>query len=156
MAFSPPPSDDDCRAAVEASTNFPAHSEAARSIGVTVSQLKSRIRLFYERGLGGTKPVLPGYRISKTTAVTNEDGDIVREFIQQRPELGEAFEVPPGHAIKGVSALVDSGGRTIQQWIEDGEVPAVKLGSCWYIPAEWLFPILPPDHPDRREADRQP
>ena len=127
MAFSPPPSDDDCRAAVEASTNFPAHSEAARSIGVTVSQLKSRIRLFYERGLGGTKPVLPGYRISKTTAVTNEDGDIVREFIQQRPELGEAFEVPPGHAIKGVSALVDSGGRTIQQWIKTKEQTQTDL-----------------------------
>lgn len=130
MAFSPPPSDGDCIAAVDASAKFSAHSEAARHLGITVSALKWRVRLFYERGLGGTKPVLPGYRISKTTAVTDANGDVVREFIQQRPELGEAFEVPAGHAIKGVSALVDSGGRTIQQWIKTKEQTQTDLISA--------------------------
>jgi hypothetical protein len=66
----------------------------------------------------GTKPVLPGFRLTKTTAVTNEDGDVVREFIQQRPAIGESFEVPDGHSVKGVSALVDATGRTIQQWVK--------------------------------------
>ena len=64
--------------------------------------------------------------------------------------------MPPYYTTVEVARICGKPLRTIQQWIEDGEVPAVKLGSCWYIPAEWLFPLLPPDHPDRREAARLP
>lgn len=56
--------------------------------------------------------------MTKTTAVTNEAGEVVREFIQQRPEVGTEFDIPAGHTVKGVSALVDADGRTIQQWIK--------------------------------------
>jgi len=127
MAFSPPPSDEQCREAYQASQTHKVHSRAAQAINITVPQLKWRIKLYFERGLGGTAPVLPGFRISKTTAVTNQDGEIVREFIQQRPELGEEFEVPAGHAVKGVSALVGADGRTIQQWIRTKEQTQTDL-----------------------------
>lgn len=121
MAFSPVPTDDQCRDAFLASKEHSTLTEAAASIGVTVSQLKHRAKLYSERGLAGTKPVLPGFRISKTTAVTNQDGDVVREFIQQRPEAGASFEVPAGHVIKGVSALVDPDGRELAKWIKTKE-----------------------------------
>jgi hypothetical protein len=127
MVFSPAPTDEQCLEAVNAKQSYPALSAAAASIGITVSALKHRIKLAAERGLLGTKPVLPGFRISQTTAVTNQDGDVVREFIQQRPELGGAFEVPAGHAVKGVSALVDADGRTIQQWIKTKEQTQTDL-----------------------------
>jgi hypothetical protein len=118
MVFSPAPTDEQCLAAVEAKNSQATLAAAAASIGITAPALKHRVKLAAERGLLGTKPVLPGFRISQTTAVTNQDGDVVREFIQQRPELGETFEVPAGHAVKGVSALVDADGRTIQQWVK--------------------------------------
>jgi predicted phosphodiesterase len=100
---------------------------AAGALGISRGALQESIRAASRRGLLGTAPVLLGFRISQTTAVTNQDGDIVREFIQQKPELGEAFEVPPGHAIKGVSALVDADGRTIQQWIKTKEKTQTDL-----------------------------
>jgi predicted phosphodiesterase len=127
MVFSPAVTDEQCLEAVRATQANSVMSAAAAAIGVTVPALKHRVKLASERGLLGTKPVLPGFRISQTTAVTDRGGDIVREFIQQRPELGGEFEVPPGHAVKGVSALVDADGRTIQQWIKTKEQTQTDL-----------------------------
>src|SRR5262245_24144251 len=127
MVFSPAPTDEECLGAVRIKQSYPTLAAAAAEIGLTVSQLKHRVKLAAERGLLGTKPVLPGFRISRTTAETDHDGNVVREFIQQKPELGGAFEVPAGHAVKGVSALVDSDGRTIQQWIKTKEQTQTDL-----------------------------
>lgn len=41
------------------------------------------------------------------------------------PANGEFFQVPEGHVVKGVSALVDMEGRTVQQWIKTREEIAV-------------------------------
>ena len=95
--------------------------EMAPLLGVSQATASRRVRLAAERGLLGTKPVLPGYRISKTTEVTNRDGETVREFVQQKPELGDEFKVPDGQVIKGVSALVDGQGNIINQWIKTCE-----------------------------------
>jgi hypothetical protein len=70
------------------------------------------ISLASQRGLNGFKPVLPGFRVSQITNTPKGD------FIQQKPELGEQFEMPAGHVAKGVSTLVDPDGRIIQQWIK--------------------------------------
>lgn len=78
------------------------------------------------RGLCGFRPVLPGFRISRTSTTFDKDGEVCREHIQQKPDVGPAFEMPPGHAIRGVSALVDPGGQLIQQWIKTrSDVPTV-------------------------------
>lgn len=94
------------------------YKKAADALGMGKSALQECLTKAAERGLLGTKPVLPGFRLTKTTAVTNEHGDVVREFIQQRPEAGAEFELPAGHTIKGVSALVDPAGRVMQQWVK--------------------------------------
>ncbi|MBD9542973.1 hypothetical protein IB276_26360 [Ensifer sp. ENS04] len=91
---------------------------AAQALGIGKSTMGDSMKLAAERGMLGTKPVLPGFRLTKTTAVTNEHGDVVREFIQQRPEAGADFDVPAGHTVKGVSALVDASGRIMQQWVK--------------------------------------
>jgi hypothetical protein len=86
---------------------------AAVALGVSIDTIKRRRKLAAERGLLGYKPVLPGFRVAKIT--TTPDGG---EFIQQKPELGPEFEMPPGQVVKGVSALVDPDGRVVQQWIK--------------------------------------
>lgn len=156
MAWSPPPTDEQCLEAYNASRLHKTTTAAARSIGLTTTGLKWRIKLASQRGLLGTKPILHGFEITKTTAVIDQDGNVVREFIQQRPEHGGEFEVPAGHSIKGVSALVDADGRTIQQWIKTKEeqstedaITAIKAAFDAYSG----FAILPPQ-PDHTDADK--
>lgn len=52
MVWSPPPTDDQCREAYQATQTFAKMADAARSIGHTVTCLKWRIKLYHERGLG--------------------------------------------------------------------------------------------------------
>lgn len=75
-----------------------------------------RVHLAAQRGLLGTEPVLPGFKLKKTTAVYDKDGNIAREFVQQVSDNGAPFELPAGHVIKGISTFTDADGRTIAQW----------------------------------------
>ncbi|WP_025593729.1 hypothetical protein [Agrobacterium tumefaciens] len=84
--------------------------KAAAALGIGKSALHDSLRRAAEAGLLGTEPVLPGFRISR---ISNTPSGT---FIQQTPERGDRFEVPTGHVVKGVSALVDADGRVIQQW----------------------------------------
>lgn len=68
-----------------------------------------------------TDPVMPGFEISRVTTVEDAEGNKVKEFIQQRPQHDEPFELPPAHEIKGVSALLDSEGRVISKWVKTKE-----------------------------------
>lgn len=124
--------------------------KAADALGIGKSAFGESLLKAARLGLMGTKPVLPGFRLTKTTAVTNENGDVVREFIQQRPDVGETFEVPTGHSVKGVSALVDADGRIVQQWVKtrEGHEPVdiiehLKAAMIDYVPAG---PIPTPLH----------
>lgn len=105
--------------AQEAAELFRAHdgnvSAAAKAAGLSRETLRSRLKHSAERGYLGTNPVLPGFRISQTTAV-KKDGAIVREYVQQKPERGEKFELPSGFRLTKVSALTDGEGRLIQKW----------------------------------------
>lgn len=107
---------------LEAAQLLQAHanpSEAARASGMARETLVRRAREAARRGLLGTKPVLPGFEIAKTMAVTNADGELLREYVQQRPARGdEPFVLPPGQVIKGVSTLVDGNGAEIVKWIK--------------------------------------
>lgn len=94
---------------------------AAEAAGIHRRTLGCRIKRAAERGLMGYAPVLPGFAVTKTTAELGEAGEIRRQFITQKPEPGEAFAVPDGHVVKGVSALVDADGRVERQWVKTRE-----------------------------------
>lgn len=99
-------------------------SAAARAIDVPDPTMRNHYQAALRaarRGDFGTKPVTPGFRISQTSAVLDAAGEVQREFIQQKPEAGEQFEVPKGQRIKGVSALVDARGNEIVKWIKTKE-----------------------------------
>lgn len=87
-------------------------SAAAKTLGISRSALQARIKRAAERGMLGTDPVMPGYYISQATKTPHGD------FIQQKPERGEVFELPDGQKIKGVSALLDPDGREIIKWVK--------------------------------------
>src|SRR5690606_39980575 len=89
----------------------------AKALDVSHETVQRSMRLAAERGLLGTKPVLPGFRISQTTSTPHGD------FVQQKPEHGEEFIIPDGHRVKGVSALVDAEGREIIKWVKTREEP---------------------------------
>lgn len=117
----------------------------AAALGIARETLQNTLRRAAERGLLGTKPVLPGFRISQVTNTPSGD------FVQQKPERGPEFEVPAGHAVKGISALVDAEGRTIQQWVKTREEPsAIDIADILakrfenYSPA--AEPAPTPDH----------
>src|ERR1700752_3618645 len=70
------------------------------------------------RGELGLKPVLPGYEIKSSSAQYNAQGEITGYSVKQVPSLGPEFELPAGHAVKGVSSLVSADGRVTQQCIK--------------------------------------
>lgn len=88
---------------------------AARSLGVADGTFRNRYNAALraaERGQFGTSPVMPGFRISQATSTPHGD------FIQQRPQKGPEFDVPDGHRITGVSALLDGDGREVIKWVK--------------------------------------
>lgn len=104
-------SDEELLRTVETAKGRP-RDEAAQLLGICGSVLRHRLRIAAVKGLTGYKPVLEGFEISKITNTPKGD------FIQQRPARGDAFEMPPNHQIKGVSALIDGDNRVIQQWVK--------------------------------------
>jgi hypothetical protein len=98
-------------------------SATALALGCSRETVQRHLRQAAERGLLGAKPVLPGFRISQTTSTPQGD------FVQQKPEHGETFVVPEGHSVKGVSALVDPGGREIIKWVKTSTDADAQLAA---------------------------
>lgn len=114
----PPLSAEELRDAITLVHRHGSISAAARAVGKPRTTIQSRYNdalAAARRGELGTGPIIPGFEISRVS-----DGPRGRT-IEQRPERGDVFEVPEGHAIKGISAFVDASGRTIGQWIKTRE-----------------------------------
>lgn len=95
--------------------------ESGKLLGISRGAYQNRLRVLARMGLLGTAPVLPGFEISKTTAVLDEEGLVQREYVSQRPERGGEFELRPNQVIKGVSTLLDGQGNTVLEWIKTRE-----------------------------------
>lgn len=100
-----------------------------------------------EAGLLGTDPVLPGFRIARTSVERDADGETVRSWVEQKRAHGEVFELPVGQKVKGISALVDERGREVVKWIKTGPaddtanlVDALKDAFAAY---EGIAPLIP-------------
>lgn len=68
---------------------------AASALGIARSSFQNRLARAAERGLLGTNPVLPGFRISQISNTPHGD------FIQQKPERGEEYKPIDNLAVKG-------------------------------------------------------
>jgi hypothetical protein len=136
----PPLSDE---LAQQAASLFLKHRDkkaAADEMGVSRNTFCSRLNVAAKRGLLGPAEVLPGFHIK--SVATKIDG----AWVKQTHEPGEEFAVPDGHIVKGVSALVDADGRTVQQWVKtrEGNGPiltdALKAALEQYAPAQLIPP----------------
>lgn len=87
-------------------------ARAAKALGMPVETFKSRINRAGALGLCGTDPVIPGFEVSKVT--TDPKGG---QYITQRHEHGEVFEVPPTHFLGKITVNRDADGRVIQDWV---------------------------------------
>lgn len=157
MAFSPPVSDEDLKAAVELTKICGSQVKAAAQLGLSRGGLQQRLRAAALRGfMLDHPPAMPGFRISQVTDSPNG------KFIQQKPEHGEAFEVPKGHVVKGVSALLNADGEKVLEWVKtkEGQLdpleivetlkqafsdykPAAKPAKAPSTPAEEILTLLP-------------
>lgn len=111
-----PLTDEQLVEAVETRDRHSTLKAAADELGLSWSAMNNRLKHAAERGMLGTKPVLPGFRISQITNTPKGD------FVQQKPERGEEFKIPLGQRIKGVSALLDPDGREVLKWVKTGEL----------------------------------
>lgn len=88
---------------------------AAAALGMGKSAFGDSMKLAAERGMLGTRPVLPGYAI-KSIASKTEDG----AWVKQTKAAGEKYETPTGLAIKARSVLADADGRVLLTWNKEG------------------------------------
>lgn len=112
----PPLSDELAQQAADA---FRAHGKkhlAAAALGLPWCTFDNRLKRAAERGMLGTKPVLPGFRLTKTTTVTNQDGDVIREFVQQKAGESEVYDLPEGFTLKRDSAYLNGAGQRVGGW----------------------------------------
>lgn len=92
-------------------------THTAHALGVSRSTLQWRLAKAAEKGMLGTRSVLPGFKIKQTSEQLGPDGEVQKQWVKQAP-AGEEFTVPEGHVVKGVSALTDAHGNVIQQWVK--------------------------------------
>jgi hypothetical protein len=107
----PPLSDELAKEVADAFIALGNKSQAAELLHLPRNTFCSRLKTAAERGMLGTKPVLPGFAI-KSVASKTEDG----AWVKQVKAPGEVFEMPEGFAHKRISNLSDGQGRTIARW----------------------------------------
>ncbi|MEP2533536.1 hypothetical protein [Shimia sp.] len=91
----------------------------ADNIGIARHTFSNRLLKYFIRDLGQAMPlpILPGHEIKSHTQQFNAEGELTSQVVKTgAAKSDEQFEVPAGHRVKGVSALVDANGNVVQQW----------------------------------------
>lgn len=105
---------------------------AARKLGASDSVIRNRLlsakqkyKLEPDLKLYTPAPpgTIPGFEVRGVTTRLDKHGEYAGETVTHGPAKGEPFKVPEGHAVKGLSTLVDADGRTVAQWVKTGTGP---------------------------------
>lgn len=113
----PAVADEDVLATVAAyNDNGRNQSKTADALGFSRGKVQDHLRMAARRGLMlDTPAAMPGFRISRVNEGSNG------KSVEQKPEHGAPFELPAGHVIKGVSALVNADGEEVIKWIKTSQ-----------------------------------
>lgn len=152
----PPLSEEQCKAVIEAYERTGTKAVAAAELGIPVSTFKGQLARAYRRGFGKTDPVMPGFHITRVSTHEDAEGNVLHRSIQQKPEPGGEFELPEGHAIKGVSAYLDADGRVVSRWVKTKEGERDPLWVAGKIKEAFEgieFTIPPVPAPENTDAD---
>ena len=107
--------------AVEAMKAHGSQVKAAQAMNLSRAALQSRLIKAARKGLMGFAPVMEGFEVASVSTTQDKNGNIRSASIKQKPEVTGVFNMPPAHQLKGVSALLDSDGRLVQQWVKTRE-----------------------------------
>jgi hypothetical protein len=142
----PPLSDELAAAAAAAFKQYGSKGAAARALNLPMNTYRRHIEIAAQRGmLLDVAPAMPGFRISRVNQGPNG------KSIEQKPEHGPEFEMPAGHVLKGVSALVDGDGREIVKWYKtkEGVFDATQLAAWLKDTFKDIKPARPTKAPKR-------
>lgn len=117
MGANQPVTLDQLREVIEASETYPTQVAAAASLDLTRGAFEARLRAArraVDKGLFGTAPVMPGFRISQVSSTKDADGNLVRESIQQRPALRPESDVPSDMQLDRLSVLKSPTGELLR------------------------------------------
>lgn len=154
----PPLTEEQLRSAAEAFKAANGHMQTAANLHnppLNERTMRNRIYKAAAVGLLGTDYVLPGFEVKRVGIEEDGDGSVRRRWITQKPAGGDQFEVPDGHVVKGVSALVDAQGRVQAQWVKTGDgrsIEAIKDELRTAL-AEFAAQSPPIQSHDHTEAD---
>lgn len=152
----PPLSDELACEAVEAFRKAGTKAGAARLLNLPPPTYDSRLRVAAKRGMLDTAPVMPGFVITRVSTAQDDNGVVTRTHIQQKPEAElSSFNLPDGHRIKGVSALLDGSGNVQAQWVKtrEGELDPLYVAETIKAAfAEWEPAAIPTPEP-QSDAD---
>ncbi len=115
-------SDDDLRETIKAyEASGRSKNKTAKALGITRFTVRHRLIQAAKRGMLGFDAILPGFVVHKTSEQRGPKGEVQKRWVQQKSAPGDAFEVPAGHTVKGVSALIDPDGRELAKWVKTKE-----------------------------------
>lgn len=112
-------SDETIMRTVEAVQLHGSGRQAALALDIARSTVRDHIQKALARNLIDTAPPIPGFEVTRISTTQDADGNVKSQSIQQKPETEKsAFHMPDGHALRGVSALLDENGKVKQQWVK--------------------------------------
>lgn len=95
-------------------------AQLAQALDVPYATMQHRVKHLIRTGQISEPAAATGFEIKSISTQHDEAGAVKKTFVKQVPERGPKFEVPEGHIVKGRSALVDSEGRVLQEWVKTG------------------------------------
>ena len=104
--------------AASAFQKYGTKKEAAEALGLHVNTFNNRLGKAAKIGLCGYGAVMPGFEVTQVSSTEDAKGEVKSRSIQQKPQTGGKFNLPEGHAVKGVSSLMDGQGNVKAQWVK--------------------------------------
>lgn len=150
--------EDELQQTIDAYRESGSQAKAALALDICERTVRRRLKRASELGmLIDHKPAMPGFVVTSVSEKQDADGNVEHRHIRQSLDPGERkeFTLPQGHIAKGISALVDNDGRTIQQWIktrQDTDFDWVEVFKNAFAEYE-NRPYSPVDPPPLPEAD---
>lgn len=91
------------------------------------------LRRAAERGLDGSVPypAAQGFRVKQNSVQYDKRGIKKGQAVKFGPDADRPFELPAGHNVKGVSALLDASGLVTAQWVKTsaGQRPPEQIAA---------------------------
>ena len=112
-------------------------AEVAARMGVPPRTVSDWVKWLREASVRAAIPeaaVPPdGFAVARVGGQYDQDGKLLRQYVTSKRDVGEVFEVPAGHVVKGESALIDADGRVMQRWVKTGVGAGDGLIEGWCV-----------------------